>query len=376
MRRIIAILRDYRLAEVEARGGGTQQLAEIGGRFARLDDALSAVPVSGVTDGLVEVMTSGDFTNAIQTFVSRQMLPGYQARGFNFEPFMYNDTLPNFMTVQRHQRRQFSDDLEHVGEKGTARPGSVVDSTRRDYRVYRWKKQYDFSMEALVNDDMGYFTEQATVMGGDARRTLEKHVSNYLFNATTVARLTALGALYFTNGRLTTARVSTGRMAFAQRTDAAGNPIVASLDYIVGHTGLLDTAATIQNSTLVPELATNAQNVVRGTFTFIEDPHLAGTAPTLPWMALTSPMSGANVRPFVLARRQGVPGPVIMRKRSDIERVTSLLGGGSQMAPIWGDFDTGDIVLKVHDEWGTYIDGTNGNLFDERGAYYSAATAP
>jgi hypothetical protein len=44
--------------------------------------------------------------------------------------------------------------------------------------------------------------------------------------------------------------------------------------------------------------------------------------------------------------------------------------------PILGDFATGNVVIKVVDEWGTYIDNLEGNLFDYRGAYYSSGTAP
>jgi hypothetical protein len=41
-----------------------------------------------------------------------------------------------------------------------------------------------------------------------------------------------------------------------------------------------------------------------------------------------------------------------------------------------GDFETGNIVLKVSDVFGTYVNAVEGNLFDFRGAYYSSGTAP
>ena len=70
-----------------------------------------------------------------------------------------------------------------------------------------------------------------------------------------------------------------------------------------------------------------------------------------------------------------MPAPILTRKRSDVERITSLLGGGASVPPIMGDFDTGNVVVKVTDEWGTYIDGTEGNYVDYRGGYYSSGTA-
>ena len=168
-------------------------------------------------------------------------------------------------------------------------------------------------------------------------------------------------------------RISEARMAFGQRTDARGEPINADLAYIVYHRGLEDVVNTIKASQLVPELATNAANVVRTGWIGIKDPYITGTAPNLPWYAFTANTSG--IVPFVLARRQGVPGPLILRKKSDVESVTSILGNGTPVNPVWGDFESGNIVLKVLDVWGTFIDGTDGNLFDHRGAYYSSGTA-
>jgi hypothetical protein len=164
-------------------------------------------------------------------------------------------------------------------------------------------------------------------------------------------------------------------MAFNQRTDASTEPINASVAYIVHHSGLTDTANQILNSELVPELATNGINVVRNNFVPIEDPYIVGTAPNLPWYAFAN-WRDNNIRPFVLARMEGFPGPVIYRKESNMVRVTSMLGSGTPVDPMMGDFDTGNIVLKVVDVFGTYVDGTEGSLFDFRGAYYSTGTAP
>jgi len=353
---------------------GDSRLRETADKFHWFDNALSGIKPTDPGTRLEEVMTSADFTYALQGFVQREMVPGYQQMRFNFEPLVWNDTTPNFLTVTRLQKRAGLEDLEFIGQKGTRRPGSVVDATQRQYRVYRWGKQFDFSMEALVNDDLGYFQDQARDMGESARRTLERYVSRFYTNATTIARLTALGALYMQNGRLTSTRISEARMAFGQRIDARNVPIDADLAYIVYHRGLEDTVRQIQASQLVPELATNAANVVRTGWQGIKDPYIAGAAPNLPWYAFTDHRQN-GIRPFVLARRQGMPAPMLIRKRSDIERISSLLGGGAVAPPILGDFDTGNVVVAVEDQWGTYIDGTDGNMFDHRGCYYSSGTA-
>jgi hypothetical protein len=162
-------------------------------------------------------------------------------------------------------------------------------------------------------------------------------------------------------------------MAYNARTDDAGEPIHAKLDYIVYPSGLEDVVRTIQGSQLVPENATNAVNVVRRNWIGIEDPYVTYTAPNIPWWAFADWRNGLIA--LVLARMAGWPQPKVLRKRSDIEGISTLLGAGAAVAPIMGDFDTGNIIVKVMDVWGTYIDGTNGNLFDRKGAYYSSGIA-
>jgi len=383
MRRTLRFLRDIRSAQLEHAGAPEQRLSEASDMFRFIDSQLSGLSLDGATGEfnepatqIQEAMMSADFTYAIQEFVQREMVPGYEVKQFDFEPLVKPDTAPNYLPVNRYQKRAGLEDLEYLGpEKGEPRPGSVVDATKRQYQVYSWGKQFDFSMKALVNDDLGYFQNQAEDMGRAARRTLEKYVSRMYTNATSTARLTGLGVLYSQNGRLTTSRISEARMAFNQRTDARGEAITASLAYIVHHSGLVDTVKQIQASQLVSETATNAANIVKGTFNAIEDPHMAGTSPNLPWYGFTR-WQDSGIVPLVLLRRQGMPGPLILRKKSDIEAVTSLLGAGANVPPIMGDFATGNVVIKVVDEWGTYIDGTEGNLFDYRGAYYSSGTAP
>lgn len=377
MRRILSLLGEYRKERLGQAGATLQRLSEVDDFYRHFDNLLSGIKTTDTGNALEEVMTSADFDNAFGDFVQRKMLPAYTAKRFEFEQFIKPDTVPSFQTVTRKQDRAGVDDLEYVPEKGEARAGSRSDAVNRQYRVYKWEKQFDFSMETLVNDDLGYLEDQAAKMGQSGRRTLEKFISRFMWNATIIARLTALGALYQINGRLTSSRISTARMAFNQRTDANGEPINATLRYIVHHAGLVDVVRTIRASQLVPELATNAANVVAGDFVPIEDPYCAGTAPNLPWFAMAD-WKAEGIIPFVLARRQGVPAPQLWRKRSDIESITSMLGGGGAVAPIWGDFATSNVVVKVHDEWGTYLDygqGGDGNMYDHRGCFYSSGTA-
>jgi len=373
MRKFLRLLADVRKAQLNERGASNERLHAVDALFSEMNKQLDFRQEPAENEQLAETLVSADFPYAIEEFVNREMWAGYEPKGFAFEPLVYNDTLANFLPHTRLQDRQGFDDLEYVGQKGSARPGSRADAVKRQYQVYRWEKQIDFSYEALVNDDLGYLQDTPRKMGQAARRTLEKFVSRMYTNAVSIAALTGSGVLYWQNGRLTSSRISETRMAFNQRTDAAGEPINAQLNYIVGHSGLVDVALQIQASELIPELATNAANIVRN-FQFIQDPYITGAAPNLPWWGFCV---SSNIRPFVLARMQGWTGPRVARKMSNMEFVGTMLGGGATAPAIMGDFETGNILLKVIDIFGTYIGGSgNGNYIDLRGGYYSAGTAP
>ncbi len=377
MRVILDTLSKIRAEQLKTQGRETR-IAEVGEMFAWFDRSLNNLSLTGLGyDGqekIEEVMTSADFSYALSEFVQRLMIPGYQTKRFEFEPLVYNDTAPNYESVTRYQKRSSLEDLELVLEKGEPMAGHVSDAVRRQWQVQVWQKQFDFSMRTLVNDDLGYFNDQATEMGISARRTLERFVSRLYNNATSIARLTGLGAAYFTTGRLTSTRVSTAQLAFGQRTNDDGNPMNVTPKYLVIPTGLSHTALQILNSELVPELATNGINVVKGSFSIIEDPHITFTAPNIPWWMMSDPRGGENVRGLVLGRRQGIPAPMLFRKKSDMEAFASFAGGGAPASPIMGDFATGNIVVKVYDEWGTYVDAVEGNWFDVRAGYYSSGT--
>jgi hypothetical protein len=375
MRTILRVFNELWKAELAEAGAPDTRIQECDDYFHNFDNLLGSSGSAASTALLHEAMTTGDFANALGTFVQVEAWKGYQRKRFEFEPLVKPDTLPNFQQVTVLQRRQGLDDLEYVGEKGQARAGEYPDAVSRAYQVYVWQKQFDFSWQMLVNDYLGYFQDTAQLMGESARRTLEKYVSRMYNNATSIGRLTGLGAMYSQTGRLTTTHISESRMAYNARVDAANEPINARMAYIVYPSGLEDTVRTIQASQLVPENATNAANVVRTNWIGIEDPYVAYTAPNIPWWSFTDWRAG-NIIALVLARMSGWPGPMIVRRRSDIESITSLLGSGAAVNPIMGDFEGGNIVVKAMDIWGTYIDGTEGNLFDFRGAYYSSGTAP
>jgi hypothetical protein len=239
-----------------------------------------------------------------------------------------------------------------------------------------WGKGLDISWRTLRNDDLGYLTDTLRMFGRSARRSKEKFVSRMMTNATTIARLVGLGALYSTTGRINAARLDTAMSAFNMRTDDRGEPINASMSYVVYHTASEGVVWQVRNTTSgVPGTTNHGANIgMRQSWTPIRNPYLQGTAPNLPWYAFTNPLSD-GITTFVLAQLQGMTSPLITRKKSDIEAVQALLGPGQDLGTMLGDFMTGNLHYGVLDIYGTFIDPTEGNLVDVKGAYYSDGTA-
>lgn len=385
MRTILQYLYESRALALKRRKMSDAQrnivLGKLKEELGFIDNSLNGVMLSEAgfdepATKLQETLVSGDFPNAIGDFVNRKILDGYQQKTFNFEPLVKPDTVTNFLPHTRHQNREQFDDLELIADKGSLRPGSLADATKRQWQAHVWGKRLDISWRTLKNDDLGYFNDTVTMFGRSARRSKEKFVSRMMTNATTIARLVGLGALYSTTGRLNASRIDTAISAFNQRTDDNGQPITARLAYVVHHAAHDGTIYTIKNSQQLPGTANNdINNANRISWTPIENPYLTGTAPTLPWYGFTDPMRD-GITAFVLATLQGFNGPFTIRKKSDIELITSLTGQGAMPSLMMGDFATGNIQLGVLDIWGTYVDATEGNLVDYRGAYYSDGTAP
>lgn len=320
-----------------------------------------------------EAMTTADFPLALGEFINRALWPAYTRQAFDFAPIVFNDTVPNFLGVTRYQRQSGLDDLEIVRPKGRIRAGRIEDAFKREYRVYRWSKGYDFSYEAIVNDDLGYFNDMAALMGDSARRSIEKFVSRLYNNATTIAALQALGVLFAGTARLSTNALMTAWGFFNQRTDARGEPIAVAPVNLVIHRALEPVARQIMASQQVAENATNAVNVLPN-FNIIIDPYLTGTSPDLPWW-LFSNANQDGIRPLTLARLQGRDTPLVLQKAPDTMLFAGFGRAGGMVNTI-GDFETGNIALKVEDVWGGWDDSTFAGLTDQRGAFYSSGTTP
>lgn len=381
MRQITNLLEKMLLAEV---GLDENQIADIGKRrLGALPDWVQArVPAAKVqeltalrelagmsfsTDRalLAETMTVAHFTTYFANTLSRMFYKDYEYQQGEWQQYIFVDAnVPDFRLVQRFRMSE-PENLTLRREKQNHRE-TYIQAALKDYGVEEWSRAFDVSWRTILNDDLGKIAETPQRMAGAARRSLDSFVSGLYDNATSQAALVALGATYAGTGRLTLANLAVGVNAMKQHQDALGNPIAINKVHLVVPPVLQIQAAQIMKD-LISYGGPNS-NVIADFIAGVHvDPYISFSGANVPWYLFADP---SEIPTVTLARLSGWPGPVVMRKSSDI----SVISGSAPAAFLEGDFSTGDIVFAVEDVYGGDDDDTLGGITNPFGIYYSSGT--
>jgi len=339
----------------------------IEGHIAALSELQSKWKVLSGSD-FREVLTTAHFSDYFSDALSRAFLTDYEYQAGQWPAYVRMDTAPDFRAIKRFRMSE-PGTLYLRQEKGEAEATSI-DETYYDMEVEAYARQFDVSWQAILNDDLGKIRETPARMAQAARRWLDGWVSALYDNATTQATLAALGAPWAGTGRLTAANLAIGLNAMMQRTDVNGNQINFRNVHLVIPTILQMQVADILQDILA--YGGPGGNVM-GQFLSIGnvhvDPYIATAAPNVPWYLFADPREAAGV---TVVRLNGWPGPVVVKKSSDIESMM----GAAPAAFMMGSFATGDIEYLVQDVCGGWDDASYVGLTDFRACYYSSGTTP
>ena len=316
----------------------------------------------------VEAMTTAHFTQYFSDALSRQFYADYQYQVGEWKNYTFPDTAPDFRDVSRIRMSE-PGTLYKRYEKSEAK-GTYITEAKYAYGVEEFSRQFDVSWQTILNDDLGKIKETPQRMARAAARFEDSFVSNLYDNATTQAALVALGAAYAGTGRLTAPNLAIAVNALMQRTDAGGNHIALNRVHLVIPPILRIQARVILESILMAGVATNDKNVLRDFIAGVHvDPYIATAAPNVPWYLFADPNS---VPAVPVVRLQGINGPWVYKKRSDIEMITGTAPAAFSM----GSFATGDIEYAVEDIIGGNDDRVTAGVVDVNGIYYSSGTTP
>jgi len=315
-----------------------------------------------------EVMTTAHFANYFSNALSRAFYDDYAYMVGEWPKYVYKDTVPDFRDVDRYRMTEPGDLLKRR-EKEEAKATHISESVIH-YGVDEFARQFDVSWQTILNDDLGKIKETPNRMAKAASRWLDGFVSALYDNAVTQAGMVALGAIYAGTGRLTAANLAVGINAMMQRADPAGNPIRISKIHLVIPPILRLQALTILESEQLSGTPNNDKNIIPQFIAGVHvDPYITVAPPNVPWYLFADP---GEIPTVTLARLSGMPGPIVYKKRSNIEMIM-----GSAPAPfLLGSFETGDIEYMVEDIVGGWDSATYVGVTDFHGLYYSDGTTP
>jgi hypothetical protein len=121
---------------------------------------------------------TSDFKQILVDAANKSLLIGYEEQPEIFEQFCKIGSVNDFKPHHRVQLNSFSD-LARIEELGEYTEGKVTDRGQT-IQAHTFGRNLFLSRQAIVNDDLGAFTEMPRKMGQAARRTIGQSVINIL----------------------------------------------------------------------------------------------------------------------------------------------------------------------------------------------------
>lgn len=295
-----------------------------------------------------EGMTTSDFPLLTGDVLDRMMLARYREFPSPWRAFAkVNNNLRDFRTVRRIAADGLEGQWDAVPEQTEISYGALSE-TGYTYAPSKYAKGAKISFEALMNDDLGAFTDIPDRLGRGGARTVNKFATGLYVDASGPhASLYTVGNLnkVTSNAVLSVAGLGTALGQLGGFVDTGGDPIYVEEAVLVVPPQLRVTANNIMNQLTVDITqagGTSAQvvrvnNWIVGNLQLVIDPYIPIVASsangTTSWFLFASPATG---RPALeVGFLQGFNEPQLYQKLANTVRV----GGGAadQMA---GDFST------------------------------------
>lgn len=295
--------------------------------------------------------TSDLFVSATGDVLDRELLSQYQAVQAEWAGFATRSVVRNFKPKKLIDFLGGRSGLDRVPEL-TAYPGGAGDSREYEISVAKFGRQFGFSWEALINDDLDELMQIPGTFAQAAAITEDLEALAMIANVTTGAPDAAFFKDYTSDpipgpnttpatAALAAPALQTAVDTIRQRKDHQGNIVPAGRLILVVGPALEFTARSIINSTEIETTVgtkkTTEPNPFKGVMDLVVINRLAGVG----WFVLPAPK--AAVRPAVgVAFLRGFETPDIRRKNG-----AGVQLGGGQVDPNSGDFDDDSVRYRV-----------------------------
>jgi hypothetical protein len=232
--------------------------------------------------------TTSDFAVALETALHKTLLAAYAVTPDTWSAFCKVGSVGDFRAHTRYRMGTFSR-LDKVLESGEFKNKAIPDAAKETITAATYGNIIALTRQAIVNDDMGVFTDLATMLGRAGRLSIEVDVYALLALNSGAGPAMADGKALFhadhnnisTGAALTAAAIDADRVQLASQTDPSGNEILDLRPAVlVLPISLGGTARSINEAQYDPDTANKLQkpNTVRGLFERVVDtPRISGT---------------------------------------------------------------------------------------------------
>lgn len=237
--------------------------------------------------------STSDFPLLLSNTARVALLKGFEEAPETYPLFTRAGTLSDFKEVSRAGLGVFSD-LDEVVEGGEYKYGTFGEYGQK-VKLATYGKLFAITRQAVINDDLGAFTDVPRKMGRAAKRTIGTLVFDILTSNPTMADGVALFHATHKN-LLTGAAISTSSVdamdsAMGVQTGPDGQPLNIPLAFLIVPRALRGTAQVVQKSEF--EVGASSKNnttpnTVRDTFQVIADARLDKVSSTV-WYGSADP---------------------------------------------------------------------------------------
>lgn len=286
--------------------------------------------------------TSDLFKSAAGDVLDREMLAQYQEMPTQWGKFSTRTTVKNFKKKYLRELAGGRTRLDLVPEH-TGYPSADYSVTERSIQVAKYGRQFGYSFEARINDELDELQQVPGNFAIAARMTEDYLSLQQLANVTTGAPNTGFfnaGNGNLGTGALTQDRLQTAITTVSTKKDAEGNLLYPGPLQLVVGPSLSFTAERILNQTTIRVTSgsnqTEEPNPLKGKIQLTVLDNLPGTA----WYVL--PVPTAPRPAFYTAFLTGWETPDI-RYKSD----QGSSQGGGDLGPDAGSFDNDSVRWRV-----------------------------
>lgn len=235
-------------------------------------------------------LTTSDLPYILSDSANKSMMMGYEQAPESYQKWTRRGNLSDFKAANRVGLSLFSS-LEQVPEHGEYKMGTIAEG-REQIQLLTYGKKFGLSRQAIINDDLGAFTDVPRKMGMAARRkvgdlayavlTANGNMSDgvALFHAATHKNLAGSGAA------VSVATLSAARSAMAIQKDKNSNgPLNIQPRYLLVPVAVSGVADSVVNSSSDPSQSNPAKkNAEFGRWEIVSDARLDDSSTTA-WYA-------------------------------------------------------------------------------------------